>query len=98
MTVPELIELAKSHSQVKSLRQLARMLDMTIMPVQRWQSGYGLPSDENMVKLARLAGFDEVDALLFLNAERATGEARLIYQKMLKNRHQKAAESTLNAW
>lgn len=91
MTIQDLIRLALDRSNATSLRHLGRMMETPSASVFQWQKGHVLPSDENMIKLARLAGFDEGEALLVLSIARTHGEARATYEALLQERHSRAA-------
>lgn len=91
MTIQELIQLAKVGSGATSLRHLSRILMLHPQVPHSWEKGQSLPSDENMVKLAKLASFDEAEALLMLAILRTDGDARATYQAMLSEYKKRAA-------
>ncbi len=76
----------KARQNATSWRHVSRMINIQHSSVRGYLEGWSLPSDENMIKIAELGGNDPVEALLWLNAERAKGRAKPMYQDMLEKR------------
>lgn len=65
-TIDDYLELAKEKQGLKSDRQLGRALEFKSQSISFWRHRKTIPSDENMVELAKLAGEDPETALLEL--------------------------------
>lgn len=82
--IQEYLDQAIENQQLGSDRQLTRKLGLTGSAVSQFRSGKMLPSPETMVKIARLAGIDDQVALIELSFMSASGEAKNVYEKILK--------------
>ncbi len=82
------LDKAKSELNLTSDRQLSRKLKVTGVLVGNWRRGMSLPTDENMVTLAKLAQEPEELALAHLNFWRAARSnqttAASVYKKLVK--------------
>lgn len=83
-TIDDYISAALTRQNLTSRRELSRKLDLNATFINQVEKRGVLPSDETMVKLARLAGMDETEALIHLNTWRSTGQAANIYRDLLK--------------
>lgn len=77
------INAAMQNSQCSSERKLCELLETGPNVITTYRRG-SLPTDETMVKLARIAGIDPYIALLDLNTWRSTGAAQEAYKAILK--------------
>lgn len=75
------IDLAKKRTGAKSDRALCKLLEISPNMVISYNKGV-LPNDQTMIKLARLAGVSEREALLDLNIWRSTGAVQKVYMAM----------------
>lgn len=71
MQLNDYIDLAKVNNKIKSDRILSEKLGVSTNTAHMWRSGKTLPSEQQMIKLSRLAGVDETKALLDLAIWRA---------------------------
>lgn len=83
MEISEIIDAAKKKSGIKSNNGIARAIGITSAAMVRINSGFGLPSDQTMIRLGELAGIDRARALLLLNMWRTEGEAKKTYSDIL---------------
>jgi len=84
-SLTDYMDAAWDRQRLSSDRALARKLDVQQTIVHRWRSGTGLPTDKQMLALARLAAADETQALVLLNIWRAKDEpARDTYRRLLR--------------
>jgi transcriptional regulator with XRE-family HTH domain len=83
-TIQDYLDLAFERQELGSDRQLSRKLGLSDGAVSQFRTGKTLPSSETMIKLAWLAGIDEQVALIELSFMGATGEAKNVYEKILK--------------
>jgi hypothetical protein len=81
LTIENYIEWALEKQKLKSDSDLCRALELSLVQVCHWRKRKVLPSDESMVKLAKLAGADIVLALHYIGWWRAVS----------RNEHQAAA-------
>lgn len=70
-TIDAYIDAARERSMIASDRLLALALEQSPSVVSFWRSKRTLPSDENMIQLAELAGLDPEAALVDLAIWRA---------------------------
>ncbi|MEH1821508.1 MAG: helix-turn-helix transcriptional regulator [Nostoc sp.] len=69
-------EIVKRAMGDRSQSSLARELGVSSSTVQKWLSGNGHPSSENMAKIAKKAGLSGVDALLsYLKGEEVANDS-----------------------
>ena len=80
--IDDYCELARSKNGLKNNAALARALGVSHNSPTGWKTRRTWPSDEVMIKLAKLAGVDPAEALLDLNIWRSNGEAISIYSRM----------------
>ena len=80
MNIDEYADLAKEKNGFKSDRQLSKNLGFSGNSVSYWRRGMNFPSDDMMMKLAKLAGVDTTTALIDLNVWRTDGETQKAYQ------------------
>ncbi len=78
------IDKAKEESGAGSDRKICEMLGMAENATHAWRKRNVLPSDDTMMKLAKIARIDPYIALLDLNMWRSDGEAKKAYASMLK--------------
>lgn len=77
------IRKAKEKQSIKSNRQLCIALNVSHNAMNDYGRGK-LPSDETMIKLAKLAGIDPWIALIDLNIMRSSGEIRSQYIDIMR--------------
>ena len=87
---------AKKNSGAKSDRRIAEMCGLGANAASFWRVGKALPSDETMVRLAKIAKINPLIALLDLNIMRSEGAARNAYIKIY-NGMQKTLHTALFA-
>ena len=75
---------AKENGVYRSYRKLGGALGITEGSISQFRTGRAFPSDDTMVKLAKLAGVDPYVALLDLSTWRTKGEAQKAYAKILQ--------------
>lgn len=78
------IEAAKFHSGIKSERQLCKMLRLSPTAITGYKKRNVLPTDETMVRLAKIAHLSPEQALLDLNMWRSQGQSKALYEKIAK--------------
>ncbi len=79
------LDTAKRRQGLRSDRELSRRLGLAEGAVNAYRVGRSLPDDEVMIRLARLAVADPVEALIWLNILRCkSAEARAVYSEMNK--------------
>jgi hypothetical protein len=78
------IDKAMQKHGIKSGRQLGVALNKSANAITQFTTGRAWPSDDTMIKLAKLAGEDEKEALIYLNAWRTKGETQKSYLSLLK--------------
>lgn len=86
MDIDQFLDHVKDQANVTSDRRLSELCKMGTSTVNGYRKRGLLPSDETMLKLAKLAEFDPDDALLLLNIWRTTGKAKARYSAMLARR------------
>jgi len=84
MDIDDYCELAKSRNKLKTNSALARELGLSHNSPTAWKTRRAWPSDEVMIKLAKMAGVDPMDGILDLNIWRSSGEAISLYTRMKK--------------
>ena len=82
MNINQLLELVKLRSDAKSLRKIAIEIGSTANTVSSWSRGLFFPVDENIVKLAELAGEDPDLWLLRIRQDAVNGAAKERWRKM----------------
>lgn len=83
-TVDDYLDAAIEKQELGSDRQLARLIGIAQTSISQFRTRRSFPSDETMVKLARLAGLDEQVALIELSFLRADGEAKTAFEAILR--------------
>lgn len=78
-----LIEI-KNKQKVSSFRAVARLLNVSPNSINQMRYGKMLPSEETILKMAHLAGRDEIAAILDLRLLKSAGETREIYLRLKK--------------
>ncbi|WP_422020163.1 hypothetical protein [Pyruvatibacter mobilis] len=86
METRELLAIAYQRGGFQSWREMGRHLGISANSLIRIRRGHGLPGDELCLQLAQIAGTDAYTALLQLNSERTEGQARRLYEKVLRER------------
>lgn len=76
------IDRAKTCSGIVSNRKLGLELGISEGAMSHFKTGRAFPSDETMVKLAKLAQVDPDLALLDLGSWKTTGEAKEAYERL----------------
>ena len=85
MTVDEYMDTAKARCGINSDRALSLALNLRQAGTNEYRTRRAWPSDETMIRLADLAGADRDQALLDLNAWRATtAEVRSQYERIAR--------------
>lgn len=64
MFINELLDRARRVADIPSDNQLAKHLDVSRYAVSMWRNGQRLPDEENVVILAKMAGWDPAQCLL----------------------------------
>jgi hypothetical protein len=82
MIISELVWAARRGSRARSGRALSSKLGLSPYATRNWMNGTSLPSDDNMVKLCAMAGWEPLPWLLWLNMQRAEGPAIAIYSDL----------------
>ena len=82
LTVDEYCDKAKKRNDIKSDRKLAEALSIAHTSLNQYRTKRAWPSDNTMIKLAKLAGLDPTQSLLYLSAWRTTGEALELYKEL----------------
>jgi hypothetical protein len=83
MTIDDYIDLAMANRRFSSERAFGRALGFKGNAVNHWRSKRAWPADATMIRLARMAGVDEVWALIELNIWRAQStEVRAQYEAL----------------
>jgi plasmid maintenance system antidote protein VapI len=77
------VETAKQKNNLKSLRSVARELEITQSAFHGLVHKHSNPSDETMIKLAKLAGVEPSIALVERNVWMSSGEPKTAYAKIL---------------
>lgn len=70
LTTAELLGLAKDRQGIPSNYRLAKVLDIPINTISRWNTGKTKPDDDMCVRLAELAGLDPGQVVASIRAER----------------------------
>lgn len=95
LTIDDYIEKAKFQLGTRSERRVAKELGLSNVQVNYWRNRKSMPSDENMAKLAKLAGMDIGLALLRLSWWRCVAKddylAATHYLLMIEELQKKAA-------
>ena len=83
MTIDDYIDLAIAKQKIVSERELGRALGFRGNPVSHWRTRRTWPADPTMIRLARMAGVDEIWALIELNIWRSqSAEVRAQYSAL----------------
>jgi transcriptional regulator with XRE-family HTH domain len=82
-TIDWYIDAAKARSGIKSERKLSEFLGLKFVAISSYRTGRAFPSDDTMVKLAKMAGVNPDIALLELSVWRNEGPARKAYASIL---------------
>lgn len=82
MQIDELLDAARSHSRLKSDRDLAKAAGVTKNAISQFRTKRTWPADETQLRLCHLAGIDPSIGLLWLNIWRSQGRARIVYQQL----------------
>jgi transcriptional regulator with XRE-family HTH domain len=82
-TIDFYIDRAKEFSKITSNRKLGVKLGVSEGAISQFKTGRAIPSDDTMIKLAKLAHVDKDLALMELNTWRTKGEAKETYQRIL---------------
>ena len=81
-TIDFYIDNAKTIYRVDSDRKLSIALGLNPSSVSTWRVGRSYPNDDTMVKLAKMAGVSEAQALLELSYWRSEGETKKVYHSI----------------
>ncbi|KLN61321.1 hypothetical protein WH96_06625 [Kiloniella spongiae] len=90
-TVDFYIDEAKKNRGIKSDAGLSRELGFKGNPTGHWRTKRAWPADETIVELAEMANEDPTEALMNLNIWRASGKARVLYERIAKSTVQSVA-------
>lgn len=85
MNIDKYIDLARDKNNLRSDRQLSFAFGLNAAAVNTWRTRRAWPSDDVMIKLAKMAGVDPMDAILDLNIWRSSGEAITLYTRIKKS-------------
>ena len=83
-TIDFYIKTAKERAKISSDRKLSAMLLLPSNAVSGYKNKGVLPSDETMVRLARIAHISPEQALMDLNIWRSEGQSKVFYSKIAK--------------
>jgi hypothetical protein len=82
------IDLALQNPNVENSSDISRQIGVTPSVITRLKKGHTFLDDENMIRLADLAGIDRIEALIDLNRWRSTekdmSEASSVYLEIAK--------------
>ena len=84
-TMSQYLDRAKAATATTSDSNLGRKIGVTRSAVSQWRIGYSFPSEVTMLTLAKRAKLDPAEALILLNLWKAEGEAKSIYERLLKS-------------
>lgn len=90
ITTQELLTRAKEAQGIPSNYRLARVLGVPENTVARWKTGKNRPEDSMAIILAEMAGIDPAEALASIAAERSTGTARAVWERIAEQAHRAA--------
>jgi plasmid maintenance system antidote protein VapI len=90
LTTQELLTRAKEAQGIPSNYRLARVLGVPENTVARWKTGKNRPEDSMAIILAEMAGIDPAEALASIAAERSTGTARAVWERIAEQAHRAA--------
>ena len=91
MTIIELIEKAKIRANITSDYALAKVLGVDRRYVSLWKKGKKHPSTDEAVKLATLAGLEEMPVIAQIEYQSATTEKKKEFWKCYLEKHGIAA-------
>ncbi len=84
-TIDYYIDLAREKQGFKSDNQLGKALNFAGSGISNWRVKKAFPSDEKMIELARLAGVNDLVALMDLQIWKAENDdTRAAYKQILK--------------
>jgi transcriptional regulator with XRE-family HTH domain len=84
-SLTDYMDAARSRHELRSDRALGREMDVEQAIVSRWRLGKANPSDDQMIRLAQLAGADPDQAVLLLGVWSARDEpTRDTYRRLLQ--------------
>lgn len=78
------IKEARKRSGASSERKMCEVLEIAPNSITNYTRKNVLPSDDTMMKLAKMAGVDPFIGLLDLNMWRTEGDAKTAYKKILE--------------
>ncbi len=87
MTIIELIEKAKTRANLQSDYALAKVLGVDRRYVSLWRKGKKHPSTDEAVKLATLAGLEEMPVIAQIEYQSATTEKKKEFWKCYLEQH-----------
>ncbi len=81
MTIEELLNQAKSRANLPTDYALAKVLGIERQIISQWKKGNRHPSNEEAVKLATLAGLDEMRVIAEIELQTAKNEKKKEFWK-----------------
>lgn len=93
----EFLAEVRAHTSFRSNRAFCAALGISHNALSNYEKKGVLPSDQTMVKLAKMGGIDPESALLSLNVWRAPPEVQPTYASILKKLSRTAAAVVLMA-
>lgn len=85
MTINELMDKAKTRANLQSDYALAKVIGIDRSVVSQWRKGKKHPSTDEAVKLATLAGLEEMPVIAAIEYEAATTEKKREFWKSYIN-------------
>lgn len=83
-TLAELIDLARMHAGIDSDSALGVRLGKSRQTMSQWRSGLRVPEDDDVVRLAKLAGTESIGWLVIAQAARTSGPAHEVWVALAK--------------
>lgn len=81
MEIIELLDLAKNRANIETDYALAKVLGIERQIISQWKSGKRHPSNEEAVKLATLAGLDEMRVIAEIELRTANSDKKKEFWK-----------------
>lgn len=95
ISLDALLDIAKSKNNLTSDRHLGRAIGVTPPVICSYRTGRSIPSDETVIKLCEITGFDPEQTLLEFAAMRTTGKAATTYLSIARKLSATAASLIL---
>lgn len=92
MEVSDLLEAAKSGSDLPSDAKLARHLDISNSMITTWRRHINIPPNSIVMRLCEMADVPVEAGLLWRNVWAAGDEARSIYERLARDAEKRASK------